>query len=50
MDEGERLLVVHIGIEELNMRMKTTHSTEIASVHKDTRMIEEILPSYCLPY
>ena len=48
--EGERLLAVHIGTEELNMRTKTTHSTEIASAHKDTRTIEEILPSYCLPY
>ena len=50
MDEGERLLAVHIGLEELNMRTKMTHSTEIASMHKDTRTIEEILPSYCLPY
>ena len=30
--------------------MKTTYSTEIASVKKDTRMIEEILPKHCLPY
>ena len=50
IEEGERLLTVHIGPEELNMRTKTTHSTEIASAHKDTRMIEEILPSYCLLY
>ena len=49
MKEGERLLAIHIGVEELNMRTKTTHSTEIASAHKDTRTIEEILPSYCLP-
>ena len=50
IEEGERLLAVHIGPEELKMRTKTTHSTEIASAHKDTRTIEEILPSYCLPY
>ena len=50
MKEGERLLAIHIGAEELNMRTKMTHSTEIASAHKDTRTIEEILPSYCLPY
>ena len=50
MEEGEQLLAIHIGAEELNARTKTTHSTEIASAHKDTRMMEEILPSYCLPY
>ena len=50
VEEGEQLLAIHIGVEELNARMKTMHSTEIASVHKDTRTIEEILPSYCLPY
>ena len=50
MEEGERLLAIHIGAEELSVRMKMTHSTEIASAHKDTRTIEEILPSYCLLY
>ena len=50
LEEGERLLAVHIGLEELNIRTKTTYSTEIASPRKDTRMIEEILPKHCHPY
>ena len=50
IDKGEQLLAIHIGMEELNARTKMTHSTEIVSAHKDTRTIEEILPSYCLPY
>ena len=50
LEEGERLLAVHLGSEEMNIRMKTTYSTEIASAKKDTRTIEEILPKHCHPY
>ena len=34
----------------MNIRTKTTYSTEIASAKKNTRMIEEILPKHCHPY
>ena len=50
LEEGERLLAVHLGLEEINIRTKTTYSTEIASAKKDTRTIEEILPKHCHPY
>ena len=50
LEEGEQLLAVHLGAEEMNVRTKTTYSTAIASVKKDTRMIEEILPRYCHLY
>jgi hypothetical protein len=50
LEEGEKLLAVHIGVEELKIRTKTTHSTEIASTKKDMRTIEQILPKYCHPY
>ena len=37
LEEGERLLAVHLGLlEEMNIRMKTTYSMEIASAKKDT--------------
>ena len=49
MEEGEWLLAVHIGVEELNVRTKTTHSTEIASAHKDTRTIEGRNLAFLLP-
>ena len=42
--------MIQIGDEELNVWTKTTLSTEIASTNKDTRIIEEILLKYCLPY
>lgn len=48
--EGDHLLIVEIGEEELTMQTKTTLSMEIASVNKDTWTIEEILPRYCHPY
>ena len=50
LGEGERLLAVHLSSEEVNIRTKTTYSTEIASAKKDTRTIEEILPKHRLPY
>ena len=50
IEEGEWLLAMHIGLEELNIRTKTTYSTEIASAKKDTQTIEEILPKHCHPY
>ena len=36
LEDGERLLAVHLGSEEVNIRTKTTYSTEIASAKKDT--------------
>ena len=36
LKEGEQLLAVHLGSEEMNIRTKTTYSTEIASAKKDT--------------
>ena len=50
LEEGERLLAVHLGPEEINIRTKMTYSTEIASAKKDTRTIEEILPKHCHLY
>ena len=50
MEEGEQLLAIHLGPEEMNMRMKMAYSTEIASARKDTQTIEEILPKHCHPY
>jgi hypothetical protein len=40
LEEGEKLLAVHIGVEELKIRTKTTHSMEIAGAkkrHEDNR-------------
>ena len=50
LEEGEQLLAIHLGSEEMNIRTKTTYSTEIASAKKDTRTIEEILPKHCHLY
>ena len=43
-------MAVHLGPEEMNIRMKTTYSMEIASARKDTQTIEEILLKHCHPY
>ena len=50
LEEGEQLLAVHLELEEMNIRTKTTYSTKIASAKKDTQTIEEILPKHCHPY
>ena len=50
LEEGERLLAVHLGSKEMNVRTKMTYSMEIASAKKDTWTIEEILLKYCHPY
>ena len=50
LEEGEQLLAIHLGPEEMNIRTKTTYLTEIASARKDTRTIEEILLKHCHPY
>ena len=50
LKEGEQLLAIHLGSEEMNIRTKTTYLTEIASAKKDTRTIEEILPKHCHLY
>ena len=36
LEEGERLLAVHLGSKEMNVRTKMTYSMEIASAKKDT--------------
>ena len=50
LEEGEQLLAIHLGPEEMNIRTKTTYSMEIASTRKDTQTIEKILPKHCHPY
>ena len=50
LEEGEQLLAIHLESKEMDLRTKTTYSTEIASAKKDTQTIEEILPKHCHPY
>ena len=55
IEEGDRILAIHIGEEELQqeeayIRAKANFATEIAEANQVKRSLEEIIPEYCMKY